>query len=92
MNYNYGALIDNGSKMSYGHLSFLDKDYLLHSSAKNSVKVEDEEVEKVETIANVTKALKRIMVSASAMSAKKNIPVGIMAIDVTKETMRKMLF
>ena len=36
-NYNYGKLIENGSKMSYGHLSFLNKNYLLHPSAKNSV-------------------------------------------------------
>ena len=39
MNYNYGKLIDNGSKMSFGHVSFLNEDFLLHSSAKNSVKL-----------------------------------------------------
>ena len=33
-NYNYGKLIENGSKMSYGHLSFLNKNYLLNPSAK----------------------------------------------------------
>lgn len=91
-NYNYAKLIDNGSKMSYGHLSFLDEHYLLHPSAKNSVFVSDEEVSKSSKIEGIQKSLPRIMISASAMSAKKNLPVAIMGIDVTKETSKDNAF
>ena len=91
-NYNYAKLIENGSKMSYGHLSFLNEDYLLHSSAKNSVFVSEKELASSSKIGGIQKALPRIMISASAMSAKKSLPVAIMGIDVKLENSEDNVF
>ena len=91
-NYNYGKLIENGSKMSYGHLSFLNKNYLLHPSAKNSVFVSEKELESSSKIKGIQKPLARILVSASAMSAKKSLPVAIMGIDVNIENAEDNVF
>ena len=69
-----------------GILSFLDPSYIVHSSPKNTVQYKEDEVAKVESLSNVNKALSRIMLNASALSARKSLPVQISAIDMTRET------
>ena len=85
-NYTYGSLIDNSAKMNYGHISFVNEDYLLRPNAQNGVKISSKEEQSSSLIPGVQKALSRIIISGMAVSARKSVPVGLMGIDVLKET------
>ena len=72
--------------MNFGHVSFVKKSYIKATNAKNSILMSEDEKLAAAKIPHVQKALGRIMISGMAVSARKSQPVGLMGIDVTKET------
>ena len=61
------------------------KKNIFQPSARNSVFVSSDEISESSQVNGIQKALPRIMISASAMSAKKNMPIGVMGIDFRSE-------